>query len=156
MKIKQMLLSVVCLLVAVSAYTEDNWLHIRTASGWQVLSLDQVDRLTFTGGQMTATDASGAVVATIPQNTIETISVKETTGISTVADASAKASFKLSGDGAVITALADGDFEIYNAAGMLMESISGVKAGETIDLGKLPAGVLIVKLGAYSQKVVLK
>lgn len=139
-----------------SAYAEDNWLHIRTNSGWQVLSLDQVDRLTFKSGQMTATDASGAVVATIPQSSIQTISVKETTGIATVAEDNVAATFKLSGNGSIVTATADGDFEIYNAAGVLMESIAGVKTGETIDLSKLPSGVLIVKLGAYSQKVVLK
>lgn len=156
MTIKNLAIATIFTLAATSAMAESNWLHVRTSSGWQVFSLDQVDRLTFTGGQMTASDASGAVVASIPQNSIESMTVNESAGIQSVTVENQTATFKVNANGSVITAISDGKFEIYNTAGLLVETIPSVKAGETIDLSKLPAGIIIVKLGTYSQKVVLK
>ena len=139
-----------------SAEDEGNYLHIRTATGWDVLSLNQVDRLTFTNGVMTATDKNNATVATFPQASLETMYVDETAGVgSPVVDEQTSATFTFAASTRTATMLADGEFTVYNAAGVRLVAIQALK-GETITLTGLEAGVAILKCGDYSLKTVIK
>lgn len=134
-----------------------NYLHIRTNSGWQVLSLDQVDRLTFKNNVMTATDANNNVVASFPQDQLEAMRVNESAGVNDVtADTNADATFTFDAADATATMLADGDFEVYSLNGSLLVRIPEVKKGETINLSAVESGIVIVKSGNYSAKVTIK
>lgn len=64
-----------------------NYLHFKTSDGWQVLDIDEVERLAFQGGQMIATDANGSTVAAIDQQSLERMYVDETSGVETITTA---------------------------------------------------------------------
>lgn len=145
-----------CSVASFGAIAETNYLHIETADGWKVLNLDNVDRLTFTGGNMTATDASNAVVMIVPQTSLKTINVNESAGVSAPVVVEAKATFVYNAGSATVTMLADGAFEVYNVAGSLLVNIPGALKGQTIALDGMEPGVVILKSGNYVLKTAIQ
>ena len=133
-----------------------NYLHIKTSTGWEVLDLDKVDRLTFNNGKMTAQDEKGATVGTYNQSSLEQIYVNDLAGVeSVVADEKSKATFKFDAEGRSAVMIADGSFEVYALDGSLLVSIPA-KAGEHIALEAMSGtGIVIVKSGKYAIKAAL-
>ncbi len=158
MQFKHLLLSAVFAGCALSgmAQEEGNYLYVRTATGYEVLNLDKVDRLTFSGGIMTASDKDNKTVATFPQDQIDKMYVSETAGITSVAADNAEPTFKFDATTAVVTMLADGDFNIYDTAGASLIGTAKVKKGETIALSGMEPGIVILKSGNYTVKAILK
>ncbi len=152
---KKLLVSLFCAAGLLTASAADNYLHIKTADGWRVLDLEQVDRLTFDGNTMTASDASGATVVTIPQKSLEVMAVTETAGVSAPVIAEAKASFVYSPSTKCVTMLDDALFEMYALDGSRLVAVNAAK-GENIHIDAVKAGVVIMKSGEYSIKAVVE
>lgn len=134
----------------------DTYLHIRTADGWEVLNLDTVDRLTFKDGTMTATDAKQNTVATFKQDTLAEMYFSEDAAVEEITTPDSKATFRFDTANGTVTILSDGAFGIYNAAGLRLAEIPDAKAGEKVSLKGFPAGVIVLKSGNYSLKVMVK
>ncbi len=152
---KRLILSIVCALCLCGLSSAANYLHVKTANGWQVFDLDKVDRLTFDGTTMKATDASGNTVATLPQKSLESISVNESAGIGAITADGAEATFSYDAASRTVTVLADGTFEIYGVDGVRLVAIPASK-GEIISLGDLRPGATVFKSGAYTIKAIVK
>jgi len=145
------------LALALPAFADGNYLHIRTADGWEVLDIDKVDRLDFKGGKMTATDASGNVVASYPQESLESMFIDDTAGVTdAVAGGDTEPSFTFDAASGLVNILADGDFTVYDADGRALVSIPGVCAGQVVDLSAIHPGVVILVSGNYSLKVAVR
>lgn len=155
---KKLILTSVCTFAIFTAVAGSNYLHVRTSSGWEVLDLDKVDRLSFSGETMVASDASGNTVSTYPRTELQTMQVdNDFSGVNLViADESEAATFSFDASSDTVVMMTDGDFEIFNPTGVILLSIPGVKKGETIALAELQSGVLILKSGNYSIKVIIK
>lgn len=132
---------------------EGQYLHIRTATGWSVLDLNQVDKLSFPAGQMVASTASGQTIASFDRSSLSEMYVNETSGVQTVVAEDAQPSFRI--EGGVVTMLADGTFEAYTTDGAQIVSIAAAK-GETIDLNAVRANVVLLKSGTYTLKTALR
>lgn len=159
MNLKNLFLAGAVALSALSVSAEDsagNYLHIRTSEGWQVLNLDTVDRLTFKGGTMTATDKDNNTVASFPQESLEKMYVDETAGIGQVSASEAEATFTYDAASRTVTMLADGAFKVYNAAGALLVNIPAVEKDQTVVLTGLQAGVVLISSGDYTLKAAVK
>lgn len=142
--------------MALSVSAADNYLHLKTADGWEVLNLDSVDRLTFSGNTMTVADASGVTVKAYDRGSLENMYVNESAGIGVVeADTAAPATFSCDAASRRVTVLADGTFCLYGTDGTMLTSI-GVKAGEVIDFTSVKPGIVIMKLGDYTLKALMK
>lgn len=153
---KKILLSLCCLLVisTVSAWAEGGqYLHVQTASGWKVLDLEKVHRLTFISGNMIATDAQNNTLETFDRASLNKMYVDETTGIQSIIADQAKATFCF--QNGVATMLTDGKFEAYSLDGPLLVSINA-KKGETIDINAISANVVILKSGSFTLKSTLR
>lgn len=132
---------------------EGQYLHVQTASGWKVLDLEKVDRLTFTTGNMVASDADNNTLETFDRASLEKMYFDETSGVQSVIAESAKATFGVSNG--VAAMLEDGKFEVYSLDGSLLVSINA-KKGETIDINAISANVVILKSGSYTLKATLR
>lgn len=153
---KKILLSF-CLFAVSFGLSAATYLHIKTTDGWQVIDLDKADRLTFKGGTMEVADASGKVIATYPQSTLENIKVDdESTGIDMiVAGKDCDATFRFNGATCSAEMIKDGLFEVYGIDGKKLVAIPA-KAGEHIALEVMTGvGPVIVKSGSYTLKVAL-
>ena len=136
MKLKSILTTLACILGIAGAAAEDagNYLHVLTDKGWQIISLDKVDRLTFAGGTMTATDANGTTVATFPQSTLQTIAVKETS-TTAISAPEVDATFRITGtDVEIVTG---GAFEVYSISGTRLVNIPNTAPGHIVSLSGL-------------------
>lgn len=133
-----------------------DYLHIRTADGWTVINLDNADRMTFNGGSMKVSDASGNIVGTFPQSALQEISVNDEPGASSVTSLKAgQAPFRFSAGTRSAEMLADGMFEIFSMDGKRLVAIPA-RTGDRIALDAMSgAGVVIVKSGSYTIKAVL-
>ena len=146
-----------CLAFTLPAFATGNYLHIRTANGWEVLDIDKVDRLEFKGGKMTATDATDKVVATYPQESLESMFIDDSAGIGNVAVSDdAATALKYDASTGVVNILANGDFAVYDTDGRTLVSIPGVCAGETVNLSAIHPGVVVLVLGNHSLKVAIR
>lgn len=153
---KKFLLSLCCLLMlgTVSAWAEGGqYLHVQTASGWKVLDLEKVDRLTFISGNMIATDAQNNTLETFDRASLNRMYVDETMGIQSMTTDQAKAAFCF--ENGVATMLTDAKFEAYSVDGSLLVSIDA-KKGETIDINAISANVVILKSGSFILKSTLR
>lgn len=153
---KQVILSFCCLLmlgVMNARADEGQYLHVQTASGWKVLDLEKVDRLTFTTGNMVVSDADNNTLETFNRASLEKMYFAETSGVQSVIADSTKAIFGF-GNG-VVSMLADGKFEAYSLDGSLLVSINA-KKGETIDINAISANVVILKSGSFTLKATLR
>lgn len=163
MKYKHLLASFGIAVPIFSAYSlsEGNYLHVRTEAGWKVLDIDKVERLTFKGGTMTATDKDNNVIETIPQESLQKMSFSESSdidmsGISGIKDVETNATFLFDSASRTVELLSDSKLEVYSVSGKLLVSIPEAVKGESIDLADLSAGVVIIKAGNYSLKTILK
>lgn len=156
MNFRKMLMFAACVAAVATASADGNYLHLKTASGWEVLDLEQVDRLTFANGVMTASDANKNTIKTFDQASLEQMYFDDTAGVMTVSAEESEPSFQVSDNGRLVKMIQAGEFEVYSVAGESLVGIPGVKVGETINLSALPAGVAILKSGNYAKKVVLK
>ena len=153
---KRLLLGLVfALSFAMSWADAGNYLRIKTSEGWQVLDLDVVDRLSFDGTTMKATDEKGQTVAEIPQRNLERMDVSQEAGVKNVLTERANATFSYNTSTQKATMLADGVFELFGADGTRYISFKALK-GETVDLSSIAPGIVIIKSGDYSIKAIVK
>ena len=131
-----------------------NYLHFKTSDGWQVLDIDEVERLAFEGGQMIATDANGSTVAAIDRQALERMYVDETSGVETITTAG-NAAFRYIHATKSAEMLTDGLFELYSTDGQKLVGIQA-KAGEKIDLSNINPGTVVMKSGKTTIKAILR
>ncbi len=154
------LLSCVAAICCLVSWAADDYLHIRTSDGWKVLDISQVDRLTFSNGTMVATDKENKTLLTVPTTDLKAMVVDNDvnptpTGIEEVTAKEVKASFTYDASTKSVTMLEDAPFEVYAITGLTLCVIPNAKAGEVIDLKDIHPGVIILKSGQYSLKVVV-
>ncbi len=156
MKIRHLIAALALTGALCAAHAEDLYLHVRTATGWEVLDLNKVDRLTFTGGKMTALDQNEKVVKSFERSDLDKMVVTESAGVEAVADATAEKTFVYDVQSRTITMSTEGDVEIFDAAGCRLVALPCVLKGETVVLTGLNPGIVIIKSGDYSLKTVVK
>lgn len=156
MNYKRTLLALCAVAALSTAAAQSNYLHIKTASGWEVVDIDKIDKLTFKDGVMTATGSDNSVVASIKQQDLHEMYVNETSGVANVAGEESKAAFSFDSESRSVRMLADGDFRIYDASGRLLVAIPEVKRGETVSLAGINPGIVIIKSGEFTFKALLK
>jgi hypothetical protein len=158
MKIRPLLfiLTMVGASLPLIAQEEGNYLHVQTTTGWKVLDLDSVDRLSFNNGVMTASDKNLNTVETIPQDQLISMNYSETAGVVGVVAEEEADTFTF--DRATKTAImnCDGRFEVYTEAGIRLVEIPAARKGETIDLSDIRKGIVILKSGNKSVKEIIK
>ncbi len=153
------LLAVFCL--TGNMWADVNYLHIQTASGWQVLNLDNVNELTFKGNNMVVKGTDNNTVLTVPKTQLVSINVDDdasesgSSGMENIADNKQQAKFAFDAANKTLTAFANGDFAMYAIDGRLLLAIPQVKAGQTIDLSAI-SGNVILKLSSQTLKTSLK
>lgn len=153
---KKALISFICFLVlgVLGAKAEgESYLHIRTSTGWSVISLDEVDKLTFPPGSMVASTASGETLDTFERGALTEMYVDETSGLTSVVAEAAAPTFRI--ENGMVTMLADGNFEAYTTDGVRIVCISA-KKGETINLSAVRSAVILLKSGTYTLKTTLR
>lgn len=156
---KKALISFICFLVigALGARAEgEQYLHIRTTTGWSVLDLNEVDKLTFPAGTMVASSFDGQTLGTFRRDALTEMYVDETSGVTSVTSVFAEAvvpTFRIANG--VVTMLSDGIFEAYTTDGAAIARISA-KKDETIDLSAVGATVVLLKSGTYTLKTTLR
>lgn len=139
---------------AMPAMAAPLYFHLRTADGnLKVYDLEQIDRLTFSGDNMTL-QKDGATVETFKTSDLKSMEVNESESKVNAIVAEAKAWFALSGK--TITAARDCDVTVADLSGVLLVEISGVKAGQRIDLSAVPSGTYIITDGFNPAKIELK
>lgn len=163
MKIRSFLTCTCVAFAAMTMHAEgdtSHYLHIQTDGGWTVLNLDTVDRLSFEGADMVATDSQRNVLGTFSRSKLASMYVDddpEMTGIQAVTDAGEAApAFAFDPAARTVTMLSDGDFAAYSLDGSRLVYIDTVKASETIDLSAMTENVVILKSGNYTLKTVSK
>lgn len=77
MKLYRLIVCAVFGMIALFAVAEGEYLHVKTANGVVVLDLSKVEKLSFTGGNLTATDSEAKVVARIPKSDLDKMYVSE-------------------------------------------------------------------------------
>lgn len=122
-----------------------------------MLDLETVDRLTFKGGVMTATDANNNQVATFSQSTLESMHVDDSSEAG-IQDVVATTGNVFSYDPATrtVTFLADGPLAIYGVDGTEIHTIPAVTKGQQVSLEGIRPGIVILKSGDYSLKTVVR
>lgn len=155
MLMKKFVLFVLCMAGLFVSASAANYLHVRTADGWQVFDLEKVDRLTFKGGTMTATDAAGQTVATVPQQSLESMYVNDSAALAEVKAGDAKATFGYDAEGRSVKVFSDGLFEIFALDGKRLVAIPASK-GEVINLGDLQPGTVVFRQGQFTLKAIVK
>lgn len=142
------------------AISAQNYLHIQTDSGWKLLDLDKVERISFAGGVMTATDASNNVLSSIAQSNLKMMYVDEVedlSGVQLSTITQTESTMAYDASTKTLHILADGTLDVYNAAGLKLISIPEVKKGEDVNVEQLAtAGTVIFKNGNYIIKTVVK
>ena len=143
--------------LAASASAATLYMHVLSGGQWQVFSLDQVDRLTFTGGNMNALSASGATVASFPQSSLTSMNIDEISSPSGVESVETQGA-KLAIDGCLITYTGQqaAAVEIFDMEGRTIDTIEAVESGQSVDLSALASGVYLVKAGVSTVKVAVK
>lgn len=139
--------------------TEGNYMHVLTSTGWKVLDLDQVDRLTFKNGTMVASDKKQNAIETISQKDLMSMTYSETmaelSGVEMLSS-DEDASFSFFNGSKTIVMKADGNFTVYSESGATLVEIPAAKAGQTIDLSAIRPGIVILKSGNQSLKAIIK
>jgi len=155
---KKLILASTCAFAIFTAVAGNNYLHVRVASGWEVLDLDKVDRLSFSGNNMVASDAKGNTVSTFLRSELRTMNVDDNpSGVnSMIADSKESATFSFDFASRTVTMFTNGDFQIFDLSGAVLVSIPDVRQGEAISLSGLQPGAIIIKSGNYSIKVIIK
>lgn len=131
---------------------ESNYLHVATDKGWEVIDLENADRLTFFGGKMTVSDAEGNAVASYSQTSLVKMYVDQNTGVDEISSEASDVTFRVSDNGRTVELSGAGAFEVFGLDGTRLLEINGVTPGKTVELTGLKAGVYIYRLGGYSVK----
>lgn len=152
MKRRLVLIAALLMMSGLAGRAESNYLHVATDKGWEVIDLTQADRMTFNGGTMTVSDATGNILASYPQASLDRMYVDQNTAVAEIPAGDSEAKFRISADGRSVELLAHGSFEIYSLDGALLVSISGAAPGKTVELSGLKTGIYIFRLGDYSVK----
>ena len=158
---RKFLLSLFAAISVTTMWAADDYLHIRTATGWKILNIADVDRLTFKGGTMVATDTDNKTLLSVDCKELETMVVTDNTDVPAGVDQvtsnpATQATFTYDATTRCIVMKADGALEIYRADGARIDAIPQAKAGEVIEIEGVGNGIIIVKSGAYTLKVALK
>lgn len=162
MNFKHLLISSICLGAALSASADGEWLHVKTEKGWEVFSLENVDRLTFNDNAMTVSDKDGKVTATFARTSLSTMYVdneeapKESSGVDGIASDNASAPFSFDTSSKTVAILADGAFCIFATDGSTLLSIPQAKAGETVNLSRINGKIVILQSNGFTLKALLK
>lgn len=162
MKLKHLLIATICAGASFTAFAEGEWLHVKTAKGWEIFSLENVDRLVFTGDMMNASDKDGVQMASFNRADLQNMYVdndKESTGaagIENAVDENAAQAFSFDSAAKTVVMNADGEFCIYDIDGKLLLSIPEAKSGETIDLTHVSTGIAVLKSNGFTLKALLK
>lgn len=139
--------------VAVSA-TAGDFLHIQTAGGWKLYDVATIGYLKFEGANMLIQDNQQKTIASYPRTDVTSFHVDgESSSLDGVV-AGAKATFSYA-DG-IVTMLSDGEFSVYAPDGVLLTTLSDVKAGQTINIADLGARVVILKSGSFTIKAAIR
>lgn len=139
----------------VGAHAEALYMHLQDANGnWTVYDLEQVDRLTFSDGKMNI-EKDGQTVASASTTELARFYVNDTTGVNAVAGDNEAADI-LSVAGRTLSLKADSSLRVYAASGALLVEIPAVKAGQTVDLSSLPAGIYMIATGNKTLKIALQ
>ena len=146
------LIAALLMTTGLAGMAASNYLHIATDKGWEVIDLDQADRITFSGGTMTVTDASGNAIASYPQASLDRMYVDRNTGVDAIAGEATEAGFKVSGNGRMVELMGTGTFEVFGLDGTLLVAIPGAMEGKTVTLSGLKQGIYVYRLGGYSVK----
>lgn len=152
MKRRLVLIAALLMMSGLAGRAESNYLHVATDKGWEVIDLTQADRMIFNGGTMTVSDATGNILASYPQASLDRMYVDQNTAVAEIPAGDSEAKFRISADGRSVELLAHGSFEIYSLDGALLVSISGAAPGKTVELSGLKTGIYIFRLGDYSVK----
>lgn len=165
MKLKHLAVAAL-LTAATAANAESLYLHIQTANGnWQVLDLEKVDRLTFTNGNMVATNTDNQTVATFAATDLATMQVNDdpetineypVAGIDAPESTGAEATFTFDPATRTIAVLVDGALTITAIDGRTAVAIPAVKAGQSVDVAAMAPGTYVINLGAQSLKAVIR
>lgn len=124
-----------------------NYLTLSCNGTEESVPLPVVQKITFEDGYMVVTSTEG--IYSYPIANVEKIRFTETaTAIEALPEEAKDMTYK---DG-TLSIKGDGMLRVYNTAGALV-SIAYVKEGANINLGKLPAGVYVVKMGEKTIKV---
>lgn len=154
-----MALSVMVLIGTGSVKAADNYLHVRTSQGWEVLNLDKVDRLYFNNNVMTVTDASQNVISSFSKADLISMYVDDTstTAVKSIAaEEKDEAPYRYDSSASNIYMKGTGEIVVYNLGGEVLVNIPEVKAGEVVDIKAIAPGAIIIRSGNYTSKAIKK
>lgn len=139
----------------------DNYLHIQTGDGnWKVYDVDRLDKLTFDKSSMTVTDKSGQKVGTFDRSKLATLQVNddpnEAYDYSDIESVTFTAAITLDGRTLTVGGSGAAPLTVADASGRSVFTITAYRAGQSVDLTALPAGIYIVTAGKQSAKIALK
>lgn len=159
MNFKHLLIGTAFSLAALPAFAEGEYLHVQTSSGWEVIPISNVNKLTFNGGYMTATDSQNKELIKIKQTELGKMLVndsKESASVIGITDETTPANFAFDANAKSVLILEDGDFAVYTLSGEQLIAIPTVKKGETVNLAAINSEVVIIKSGSYAIKALMK
>ncbi len=159
MNFKHLLIGTAFSLAALPAFAEGEYLHVQTSSGWEVIPISNVNKLTFNGGYMTATDSQNKELIKIKQTELGKMLVndsKESASVIGITDETTPANFAFDANAKSVLILEDGDFSVYTLSGEQLIAIPTVKKGETVNLAAINSEVVIIKSGSYAIKALMK
>lgn len=159
MNFKHLLIGTAFSLAALPAFAEGEYLHVQTSSGWEVIPISNVNKLTFNGGYMTATDSQNKELIKIKQTELGKMLVndsKESASVIGITDETTPANFAFDANAKSVLILEDGDFSVYTLSGEHLIAIPTVKKGETVNLAAINSEVVIIKSGSYAIKALMK
>ncbi|MCX4263450.1 MAG: hypothetical protein OSJ37_01865 [Muribaculaceae bacterium] len=155
--LKSLFLAACIIGTAYTAAAVDDYLHIKTANGWVVFNLNNADRITFNNGKMTVLDQSGNTLGSINQSDLVKAHFSNTTESTSVNSIVAEdPTFSFDAASKTVKIDCDGTFEIFAIDGKTLISIPSAKKGETVNIESLNENIVIIKLGNYSIKTIVK
>lgn len=154
MKILRRLAPLALAVMTMPAFATPLYFHIKTSDGnYKAYDLEKIDRLTFANGNMTI-EKDGTPLETIKRTELAHIEVSDSeSAVSTLA-AEHSDWYKMQGKTVVLTAGAG--FQAYNLGGIMLLDIPEAKAGQSVDLSELPAGIYVISNGNESAKIELR
>lgn len=157
MKFKHLLFGVLAFATVPCLHAQDdNYLHVRTADAVYIYDINDVSRISFTADKMQIAmkDEAKPEVA-IARAELTSMGMDESSSAVDAIAAEAASTIAYDFNSKMVTVAADCDFEIYSTAGQLIYAVPEVKAGEKISLAAIHPGVVIIKAGSDSLKIVL-
>lgn len=147
MKTKSILAALLLMASASMMAETYNYLTLSCNGSEESVALPIVQKITFEEGYMVVTTTEGK--HSYPIANVEKIRFTET---ATAIDALPEEAKDMTYKNGTLSIKGDGMMRVYNTAGALV-SIAYVKDGANINLGKLPTGVYVVKMGEKTIKI---